>query len=94
MWLTSGDMNGDGRDDMVLSSTQGTYCRDSATGAFNKLHTPAQQLATGDMNNDGKDDLMGMWQAPPGVWIRYSADGSWENIINLDALSISAGKMR
>jgi len=60
--IASGDMNGDGREDLVATwDGQGVYYRNSVSGAWVKLATPATLVATGELDGDGKDDLIGSW---------------------------------
>ena len=48
-------MNGDGRDDLLGTwDGQGVYYRDSATGTWVKMASPATLITTGDI--DGDDD--------------------------------------
>jgi len=42
-------------------SKQGVYYRDSDTGAWVKMATPATQVAAGNIDGDGVDDLLGIW---------------------------------
>jgi len=56
---------------------QGVYYRNSDTGAWVKMATPATQVAAGDIDGDGTDDLIGIWPGQGGVWVKYSSSGSW-----------------
>ena len=77
-WIATGDMNNDGRDDVIASwPGDGVYWRDSATGNWAKITSPAKQLAAGNIGGI-RDDLAGVWS--DGLWVRYSADASWKKI--------------
>jgi len=65
------------KEDLVGSwPGSGTYSRNSDTGAWSYLSSPASQVATGDVDADGIDDIVGTWSGS-GVWVRYSANGRW-----------------
>jgi len=77
-WIATGDMNNDGWDDVIASwPDDGVYWRDSATGKWIKIASPAKQLAAGNIGGI-RDDLAGVWS--DGLWVRYSADASWKKI--------------
>ncbi len=56
---------------------QGVYFRDSDTGTWANLATPADLIACGDLYGDGVDDLIGIWSGQAGVWSRNSLNGNW-----------------
>jgi hypothetical protein len=92
--IAAGDMNGDGRDDLLATwDGQGVYYRNSMNGAWVKMATPADQVTCGDLDADGKADLIGIWPTQGGVWVKYSATGSWAKLSS-SARDIAAGKMR
>lgn len=87
-------MNGDGRDDLVGSWIgQGVYYRNSATGAWVLIGTPATMIATGDLDTDGTDDLLGVWPSQSGSWVKYSFSNEWDQLSTTPA-DISVGVMR
>jgi hypothetical protein len=71
---------------------QGVFFRNSETGQWSSLATPANLIAAGDLSGDGKDDLIGTWPTQAGVWARNSADGSWA-YLSSTARHIAAGDM-
>jgi hypothetical protein len=89
--MTVGDITGDHRADIIGSYSSGTWYRNSNTGAWIKLTTPALQLASGDIDGDGRDDLIGTWSS--GVYVRYGATGQWQLITASRPVWIAAGKM-
>jgi hypothetical protein len=92
--IAAGDMNGDGRDDLLATwDGQGVYYRNSMNGAWVKMATPADQVTCGDLDADGQADLIGIWPTQGGVWVKYSATGSWAKLSS-SARDIAAGKMR
>ncbi len=92
VWITAGDMTGNGRADIVGSYTTGTWYWNSATAAWVKLTSSALQLTTGDVNGDGRDDLIGVW--PDGVWIRYAVSNQWYKITSSKPTWITVGRTK
>jgi hypothetical protein len=90
LWITTADMTGSGRADIVGSYSTGTWYRDSATGGWKKITIPASQLTSGDIDNDGRDDLIGVWS--DGLWVRYGATGLWQKITSSKPIWITTGK--
>ena len=54
---------------------QGVYYRDSDTGAWVSLASPATMITSGDLDGDGTDDQIGIWPSQGGVWVKYSTTG-------------------
>jgi hypothetical protein len=71
-------------------SGQGVYYRNSDNGAWVKLGSPADLIATGDLDGDGIDDLIGIWPGQGGVWVKYSKTGDWAKLAST-ARHIAAG---
>lgn len=71
---------------------QGVYYRDSGTGGWVKLASPATMIACGDLDGEGIDDLIGLWPAQGGIWVRYSMTGNWARLSST-AAHIAAGDM-
>jgi hypothetical protein len=91
--MTSGDMNGDGRDDLVGSWTSGVYYKDSIDGGWIKMAPPGDVIAAGDLDGDGTDDLL--WsKAGDGVWVKHSSTASWTRLTPAPAGHMDAGNMR
>lgn len=69
------------KDDLLGTWTsQGVYYRNSDTGAWEKMATPATQITAGDLDEDGIDDLIGIWPTQGGVWVKYSSSDSWSKL--------------
>ena len=84
---------GGAKDDLLGTyDGQGVYFRNSETGKWVKLASPADLITTGDLEGDGKDDLIGIWPGQGGVWVRYSGTGSWAKL-STTAKHIAAGDM-
>jgi hypothetical protein len=93
-WIAAGDMNGDGRVDLLGAWTgQGVYYRNSMTGQWVLMASPATMVTAGDLDADGTDDLIGIWPSQGGVWVKYSQSGTWA-YLSSTADWIAAGKMR
>ena len=90
-WITTGNMAGDSRADIIGSYTNGTWYWNSATDVWSKITVPAEQVAAGDIDGDGRDDLVGVW--PSGVWIKYSATGLWRKISATRPQWITTGRI-
>ncbi len=71
---------------------QGVYYRNSDTGAWVKLASPATKIAVGDLDGDGIDDLIGLWPGQGGIWVKYSQSGAWAKLSST-AQYIAAGDM-
>ncbi|MEN6560321.1 MAG: Ig-like domain-containing protein [Acidobacteriota bacterium] len=71
---------------------QGVYYRNSDTGAWVRLASPATMIAGGDIDNDGIDDILGLWPSQGGIWARYSSNGAWAQLSST-ARHIAAGDM-
>lgn len=91
--LTTGDMNGDGKEDLVGSWTHGTWCLDTQSGAWTRLHDSALMVSAGDMDGDQKADLLGTWAGLPGIYVRYSGDGSWVRFHDVSPQCFSTGNL-
>ena len=81
------------KDDLVGTwDGQGVYYRDSDTGAWVPMASPATMITTGDIDDDGTDDLIGIWPSQGGVWVKYYATGEWVNLSST-AVYITTGDM-
>ena len=66
------------KDDFVGTwDGQGVYYRNSDTGTWTKMASPANLIAVGDLDGDAIDDLIGIWPGQGGVWVKYSKTGAW-----------------
>ncbi|MBP1659364.1 MAG: Repeat domain in Vibrio, Colwellia, Bradyrhizobium and Shewanella, partial [Candidatus Aminicenantes bacterium] len=93
-YIGAGDMNGDGRDELLGTwEGQGVYYRNSETGAWTQMSSEATMITAGDLEGDGTDDLLGLWPTQGGIWVKYSSTGGWE-LLSSTAQYITAGKMR
>jgi hypothetical protein len=59
---------------------QGVYFRNSDTGVWVKLASPATMITTGDLDGDAIDDLIGLWPTQGGIWVKYSQSGTWAKL--------------
>ena len=71
---------------------QGVYYRNSDTGAWVKMASPATLITAGDLGGDGVDDLIGIWPTQGGVWLKSSTNGAWTKLSST-ARHIGAGDM-
>jgi hypothetical protein len=81
------------KDDFVGTwDGQGVYYRNSDTGAWVRMASPATLITVWDLDVDGIDDLIGLWPSQGGIWARYSSDGTWVRLSST-ARYIGAGDM-
>ena len=59
---------------------QGVYYRNSDTGAWVKMASPATLITAGDLGGDGVDDLIGIWPSQGGVWVKSSTNDAWTKL--------------
>jgi len=71
---------------------QGVYYRNSDTGAWVKMASPATLITAGDLGGDGVDDLIGIWPSQGGVWVKSSTNGAWTKL-STTAEHIASGDM-
>ncbi len=65
-------------DDLVATwNGQGVYYRNTDTGTFSLMATPATKITVGDFDGDKTGDLVGIWPGQGGVWIKKSTTGAW-----------------
>ena len=90
-WIVAGDLNNDGRDEIIATwAGDSVYYRDSASGKWIRLSAAAKQLASGNIGGT-RDDLAAVFI--DGLWVRYSADGSWKKLDTGIPIWIAAGDM-
>jgi hypothetical protein len=66
------------REDLVGTWSSGVWYRNSNTGGWVNMTTPAVPIAAGDIDGDSIADLIGVWSS--GLWVKFSATGSWTRI--------------
>jgi len=82
-----------GSEDLLATwDGQGVYYRNSDTGAWVQMASPATMVACGDIDDDGIDDLLGLWPTQGGIWVKYSSTGGWARLSST-AVHIAAGDM-
>jgi cysteinyl-tRNA synthetase len=90
--MESGDMNGDGRDDLVGIWPTGVYYKSTIGGTWAKIAAVADDIAIGDIDGDGKDDIL--WnKTGDGVWVKKSLTGTWTRFCVAPASDITSGDM-
>jgi Leucine-rich repeat (LRR) protein len=82
-----------GKEDFVGTwDGQGVYYRNSDTGGWVRLASPATMITAGDLDGDSVDDLIGLWPSQGGIWVRYAESGAWARLSST-ARYITAGDM-
>lgn len=74
--ITTGDLDGDEKNDLVGRWSDGVWVKYSSTKSWSRIASPAITIAVGDMNADGREDLVGVWTGQ-GTYYRNSVTGSW-----------------
>jgi len=69
----------------------GVWYRNSETGSWVKMSTPADLVSAGDLDGDNTADLIGVWSS--GLWVKYSSSGSWARLTTLLPNDIASGDM-
>jgi Leucine-rich repeat (LRR) protein len=81
------------KDDLLATwDGQGVYYKNSDTGAWVRMASPATMITAGDFDGDGIDDLAGLWPTQGGIWVLYSHNSTWARLSST-ARYISAGDM-
>jgi PKD repeat protein len=85
-----GDINKDGKADIIGSWTFGTWWKNTATGVWAKLSAMSPSyLAAGDFDGDGYCDMVGLYPTLNSLWIYRYNGNQWTQIskqINLNDL--------
>jgi hypothetical protein len=97
-WIASGDMNNDGRADVIgnwndhsVYYEDGIYYRNSVTGTWSIIGPPVRQFAAGKIGGI-RDDLV--WVEKNDLWVQFSADGSRKQIDSVTPVRwIATGNM-
>ena len=81
------------KDDLLATwDGQGVYYKNSDTGAWVRMASPATMITAGDFDGDGIDDLAGLWPSQGGIWVLYSHNSAWARLSST-ARYIAAGDM-
>ena len=81
------------KDDFVGTwDADGVSYRNSDTGNFVLLASPATRITVGDLDGDAIDDLVGLWPGQGGIWVKYAQSGAWD-LLSSTAQYIGAGDM-
>ena len=75
--IAVGDINGDGKAEMVSSWSTGLWYQDGATLAWTKVYSTApSKLAVADITGDGRAEIIGVWGIT-GIWYWNPATSLW-----------------
>ena len=90
-WITTGNMIGGNRADIIGSYIGSTWYWDSEIDEWYDITTWAEQVAAGDMDGDGLDDLVGVWSS--NIKIMYSKSGTEQQISSTKPVWITTGRV-
>jgi hypothetical protein len=71
--------------------SSGVWYRNSESGSWVLLTTPADMVAAGDVDGDGVSDLIGVWGN--GLWVKLSATSNWSKLSTIAPTHIASGDM-
>ena len=69
---------------------QGVYYKNSYSGTWGKMGTPAGSVAMGCLSGEYYDDLLGVWGT--GTWVKSTTTGLWSKLGN-PAIDVASGDM-
>jgi hypothetical protein len=93
VWFDDNPIPPPQKDDFVGTwDAQGVYYRNSNTGGWIAMASPATMITTGDLDGDGTADLIGLWPSQGGIWVKYSLTGAWARLSST-ASYIGSGDM-
>jgi hypothetical protein len=74
--IAAGDVNGDGRADIVSCWLSGLWYQNGATLGWTKVYTTApSKVAVGDITGDGYTEIIGTWSS--GIWYWNPVNSGW-----------------
>lgn len=90
--LATGDIDKDGKDEIIGSWDIGVWAMDPDTNVWTRHHKDkASTLAVGDIDGDDYADIIGVWPTIPGFWVKYIGTNQWEKFSNLIPTTFAAG---
>ena len=89
--LTAGDVTGDGRDEIIYTSSSGIFYWDEATSQETQMtdSVPTGDIAAGDFTLDGKADVASIWSS--GLWYQDGATLDWTKVDSRAPNRLTAG---
>jgi hypothetical protein len=78
--VTTGDVTGDGRDEIIVSFDDGIWYWDVTAQQWTQMtsYVTDGDIAAGDFNSDGFTDVASIW--PSGLWYQDGANLAWTKI--------------
>jgi hypothetical protein len=94
--IASGDLDGDGVDDLIGVWNDGVWAKYSSTNIWRRISPVARDVSVGDMNGDGREDFLGTWDengvfyldSKNGIWIKMSTSANLVTSGDLDSDAI------
>ena len=89
--IAVGDINGDGKAEMVSCWPSGLWYQDGATWGWTKVSSVApSKVAVGDITGDRRAEIIGVWSS--GIWYWNPATSLWTNMYSsVPSGAIAAG---
>jgi hypothetical protein len=94
--LRSGDVNADGKTEVLGSWDIGTWTFDYIANTWERHSAkPATVLCSGDIDGQGKKDIIGDWSPSiPGLWVKFMESVTWKRLSTKIPIDLCSGQVK